>query len=73
MLKKIPNLSLQFTENQVSYIGTVKCPCWHFKDKAVILGDAAHTITPFLWQAVNIGMDDCLQLDKIVSTVGFNE
>jgi kynurenine 3-monooxygenase len=39
----------------------------------VILGDAAHTICPFLWQAVNVGFDDCLYLDKVIDQYGFTE
>lgn len=46
---------------------------WHYKDKVVLLGDAAHTICPFLWQAVNVGMDDCFNFDKVIEKYGFSE
>jgi len=52
-------------------LGTIRCPVWHYKDKVVVLGDAAHTITPFLWQAVNVGFDDCMYLDKVTDELGF--
>lgn len=71
LAEKIPNLYLQFSENPIGYLGTIRCPEWHYKDKVVILGDAAHTICPFLWQAVNVGMDDCFHLDKIIDKYGF--
>jgi 2-polyprenyl-6-methoxyphenol hydroxylase-like FAD-dependent oxidoreductase len=38
-----------------------------------LLGDAAHTICPFLWQAVNIGFDDCMYLDLMIDKYGFGE
>ena len=57
----------------MGYLGTIKVPVWHYKDKVVLLGDSAHTITPFLWQAVNIGMDDCFYLDKMVDQYEFSE
>jgi kynurenine 3-monooxygenase len=55
----------------VGYLGTIECPIWHYKDKAVLLGDAAHTICPFLWQAVNVGFDDCMYLDIMIDKYGF--
>jgi kynurenine 3-monooxygenase len=58
-------------ENPVGYLGTIECPDWHFKDKVILLGDSAHTICPFLWQAVNVGLDDCRNLDIIIDKYGF--
>lgn len=73
LVDRIPNLAVQFTENPVGYLGTVKCETWHYKDRAVLIGDSAHTITPFVWQAVNVGMDDCLQFNRIIERTGFSE
>lgn len=46
---------------------------WHYLNKAVLLGDAAHTIVPFLWQAVNVGFNDCVVLDQFVEKYGFGK
>lgn len=67
----IPSLTLQFAENPVGYLGTIRVPLWTYKNKVVLLGDAAHTICPFLWQAVNVGMDDCMYLNKMIDKYGF--
>jgi kynurenine 3-monooxygenase len=53
-------------ENSVGYFGTLFTKPWHYGSKAVLLGDAAHTIVPFLWQAVNVGFNDCVVLDQII-------
>lgn len=62
----IPNVVYQFMENSVGYFGTLFTKPWHFSDRAVIIGDAAHTIVPFLWQAVNVGFNDCVVLDQLI-------
>jgi len=46
---------------------------WHYLNKAVLLGDAAHTIVPFLWQAVNVGFNDCVVLDQFVEKYVFGK
>merc|ERR1711992_31832 len=43
---------------------SVKCSPYHVKDKAVILGDAAHAMVPFYGQGMNCGMEDCRVLDE---------
>lgn len=58
-------------ENAVGYFGTLFTKPWHYGSKVVLLGDAAHTIVPFLWQAVNVGFNDCVVLDQIIEKNGF--
>ncbi len=41
--------------------------------KAIILGDAAHTINPLAGQGVNIGLKDVASLIEIVGTIDFND
>ncbi len=61
-IKLIPNLIHEFQQNPVGMLGTVKCFPWHFADKFLLLGDAAHAIVPFYGQGMNASFEDCLEL-----------
>jgi kynurenine 3-monooxygenase len=43
---------------------TVKCHPWHVRDRALLLGDAAHAIVPFFGQGMNCAFEDCTYLDE---------
>ena len=43
----ISNLVSEYKNNPTGNLGSVYCDPWHFEDKAVILGDAAHAVVPF--------------------------
>lgn len=45
---------------------TVRCKPYHFKDRAVLLGDAAHAVVPFGGQGLNCGLEDTLILDELM-------
>lgn len=51
-----------------SGLSSIKCDPYHYKDRGVILGDAAHAMLPFYGQGLNCGFEDvsCLValLDK---------
>lgn len=53
----IPDLSKQFFDNPTSSLVTTKCDPW-FKNRTIILGDAAHAIVPFYGQGMNSGFED---------------
>lgn len=46
---------------------TVKCNPYHIKEKAVIMGDAAHAMVPFYGQGLNCGFEDCIILDDLLN------
>jgi kynurenine 3-monooxygenase len=60
----MPTLEDDFLLNPVGSLVTVRCSPWHFKDKAVLLGDAAHAIVPFYGQGANAAFEDCIVLDE---------
>ena len=68
----IPNAAYQFLENPLGFFGTLFTKPWGYKNKAVLLGDSAHTIVPFLWQAVNVGFNDCVTLESIIEKHGID-
>lgn len=45
---------------------TIKCSPYHIEDKALIMGDAAHAMLPFLAQGVNSGFEDCMLLNSLL-------
>ncbi|XP_036845660.1 kynurenine 3-monooxygenase [Oncorhynchus mykiss] len=45
---------------------SVKCSSYHFGDKCVLMGDAAHAMVPFYGQGMNAGFEDCLVLNEIM-------
>ena len=60
----IPRLEEEFLSRPMGNLGTVKCNPWFFRDKMVLLGDAAHAIVPFFGQGMNCGFEDCFYLAK---------
>lgn len=59
----IPTLAEDFLANPVGSLVTVRCAPWHWKDRVVLLGDAAHAIVPFYGQGANASFEDCAVLD----------
>lgn len=54
-----------FVENPRGSLLTIKCKPYHYKDKAVIIGDAAHSMVPFYGQGMNCGLEDVRKLDQL--------
>ena len=57
VLELIPDLVAQFKSNPTSSLVTTKCSPW-YKNKTILLGDAAHAIVPFYGQGMNSGFED---------------
>ncbi|PWN54176.1 hypothetical protein IE53DRAFT_337541 [Violaceomyces palustris] len=51
-----------------SPLGSVKCKPYHYKDRAILIGDAAHAILPFYGQGLNCGFEDVRVLMEIVDS-----
>jgi kynurenine 3-monooxygenase len=64
--QSIPNLSEQFFRNPVGGLGTIKCGPYHYKNKSLLLGDAAHAIVPFYGQGMNCSFEDVVVLDELI-------
>lgn len=63
----MPHLKEEFFSNPVSSLVTVKCSPWNYKDKLLLVGDAAHAIVPFYGQGMNCGFEDCVVLNQMIS------
>lgn len=44
-----------------------QCAPYHYRDRCVIIGDAAHAMVPFYGQGMNCGFEDVQVLDRIIS------
>jgi kynurenine 3-monooxygenase len=66
----MPDLAGNFFANPTGTMVTIKCLPWHFEDRALLLGDAAHAIVPFFGQGINCGFEDCTILLELLDRHG---
>ena len=66
----IPNLKKEFFQNPTSSLVTVRCNPWVYKNRAMLLGDAAHAIVPFYGQGMNAAFEDCSVFDDLLEKYG---
>jgi len=72
LIPLIPTLKQDFFNNPSSSLVTVRCFPWRYKDKVLMLGDAAHAIVPFYGQGMNCGFEDCVVLNELMEKHGEN-
>ncbi|PUU74739.1 hypothetical protein B9Z19DRAFT_1132674 [Tuber borchii] len=48
----------QYLNHQKLPLISIKCRPYHYKDRCVIIGDAAHAMVPFYGQGMNAGFED---------------
>lgn len=53
-------------QSQANPITTITMSAYHLNDQAVVIGDAAHAMVPFLGQGVNIALQDAAQLAHLL-------
>jgi kynurenine 3-monooxygenase len=63
----IDDLDRQFQDRPVSTITTTHSDRWTHRGTAVLLGDAAHAMAPFMGQGMNCGFEDVLVLDDYLT------
>jgi kynurenine 3-monooxygenase len=66
----IPNLTEQYMTNPTSPLVIVRCGPWHYGDKTMIIGDAAHAIVPFYGEGMNAGFEDVKVFTDILDELG---
>lgn len=57
----LSRLREDFREHPVGLLGTIRCCRWHYRDLALLLGDAAHAVVPFHGQGMNAAFEDCVE------------
>lgn len=65
----MPTLVEDYFANPTASLVIVRCAPWNHKDKALLLGDAAHAIVPFYGQGMNAGFEDCTVFDELAQTM----
>jgi kynurenine 3-monooxygenase len=63
----MPDLATEFLQHPTGIMGTVRSRQWSFEDRLLLVGDAAHAITPFHGQGMNCCFEDCRELDALLS------
>jgi kynurenine 3-monooxygenase len=66
----VPNLVDQFYSRPTTSIVTTQCSPWTYRGRFALIGDAAHTVVPFLGQGMNAGLEDCMVLLEAISQHG---
>jgi kynurenine 3-monooxygenase len=67
----MPGLLDDFRNNPTGSLVTIRCAPWVYRDKACLVGDAAHAVVPFYGQGMNAAFEDCVVLDECLE--GFPE
>jgi kynurenine 3-monooxygenase len=66
VISAMPNLAAEFLEHPTGVMGTIYCDRWYIEDQFMLLGDAAHAITPFHGQGMNCAFEDCRVLSEML-------
>ena len=62
MIGGIKRVNEQMLRNPNGLLGTVRTSKFNYRGRVVLLGDAAHAITPFFGQGMNCGFEDVYQM-----------
>ncbi|KAG0314002.1 kynurenine 3-monooxygenase, mitochondrial precursor, partial [Dissophora globulifera] len=57
----------EYFRNPKGSLVMIKANPYHYKDRCIILGDAAHSMVPFYGQGMNCGFEDVRILDTLLS------
>lgn len=66
-LQRLPDFEQQWTRHPQGRLGTVYTAPWHWQERVVLIGDAAHAIVPFHGQGMNCAFEDCVVLDGLLA------
>src|SRR5690606_10206179 len=65
----MPQLTEQFAAHPVGVMGTVRCEKYCPAGDVLLIGDAAHAMTPFHGQGMNAAFEDCRVLSEVLNEV----
>jgi kynurenine 3-monooxygenase len=71
--KLMPTLEAEeFAKRPISRVLTVRCNPYHLGDSGLLIGDAAHAVSPSIGQGCNSALEDVLIFDKILDEYADN-
>jgi kynurenine 3-monooxygenase len=66
-------IAAQLLQSETAGITRAQISAWHWKDKLLLMGDAAHAVYHFYGQGINASLEDCSYLRKALAMHGFSE
>jgi kynurenine 3-monooxygenase len=66
-LDLMPQFREEYAQNPAAAMVIVRCFPWSWKDKVMLIGDAAHAIVPFYGQGMNCGFEDCAVFEDLLN------
>jgi kynurenine 3-monooxygenase len=66
----LDDLQFEFEHNPLGQLGTLRLSPWHFEQRALLIGDAAHAVVPFHGQGMNCAFEDCAALAELLDCPG---
>ncbi|MBD2338558.1 FAD-dependent monooxygenase [Calothrix sp. FACHB-156] len=61
-----------FAQRPISQVITIRCNLYHYGDSVVLIGDAAHAVTPALGQGCNSALEDVVVFDNLLDEYADN-
>lgn len=68
----MPHLADEFLANPTGKMVTIRTRGWTDGARTLLIGDAAHAVVPFHGQGMNCAFEDCVELDTLLGTLGFD-
>jgi kynurenine 3-monooxygenase len=62
----VPWMVQSYARNRAEPLITTRCAPWYYRDRAVLIGDACHSVYPFYGQGMNAALEDCRVLDECI-------
>jgi kynurenine 3-monooxygenase len=66
----LPSLQREYVAHPTGHLGTVYCRPWSYRERLLLVGDAAHAVVPFHGQGMNAAFEDCVVLDELIGAHG---
>jgi kynurenine 3-monooxygenase len=72
-LPLMPALQREYLAHPTGLLGTVACRPWSYRERLLLIGDAAHAIVPFHGQGMNAAFEDCTAFDELIERHGSHD